>query len=204
MEALQQKTITTRQRASGWVATFTHLLEAAHWPGERSLSSHEFQARQAWLECLQDFAELDALLGKMTGSEALRQLSRLLRERIFQPESDATPQVQVMGMLEAVSEPLDALWVMGMNDHIWPPPTRPNPLLPAESQRKAGAPNSCSAVQAEFAALIHQRLLKSAPELVFSWARKEGERELRPSPLLKDIAATGRSFPLAPTHGVGG
>lgn len=199
LEAMQQKIVTTRNPPSGWVRVFAGLLEAAHWPGERSLSSFEFQARQAWLDSLQEFAELDALLGKMTGSEALRQLSRLLRERIFQPESDNTPQVQVMGMLEAVSEPLDALWVMGMNDHIWPPPARPNPLLPAESQRKCGAPNSCSAVQAEFAATVHQRLLKSAPEIVFSWARKAGERELRPSPVLKDIACSAQSFPLAQT-----
>ncbi len=197
LEALQQKIVTTRQPASGWARSFSQMLEAAHWPGERSLSSFEFQARQAWLETLQTFAALDPLLGKLGAGEALRQLSRLCRDRIFQPESTARPRIQVMGMLEASSELLDALWVMGMNDHIWPPPARPNPLLPAEVQRSAGAPNSCSRVQAEFAATIHQRLLRSAPEVVFSWAHRDGERELRVSPLLKDIPLAGQDFALA-------
>lgn len=199
LEALQQKTVTAKQPASGWARSFTQMLEAAHWPGERSLSSFEFQARQKWMETLQGFAELDPLLGKLGASEALRQLSRLCRDRIFQPESTHEPQIQVTGMLEASSEPLDALWVMGMNDHIWPPPARPNPLLPAEVQRSTGTPNSCSRVQAEFAQAIYQRLLRSAPEVVFSWAHRDGERELRVSPLLKDIPLAGQAFHLAQT-----
>ncbi|MFM9912539.1 MAG: PD-(D/E)XK nuclease family protein [Methylophilaceae bacterium] len=199
LEALQKKAVTTKQLPSGWTQSYTQLLEAAHWPGERSLSSFEFQARQAWMETLQAYAELDPLLGKLSPSEALRQLSRLLRDRIFQPESTHKPQIQVMGMLEASSEPLDALWVMGMNDHVWPPPARANPLLPAEVQRTAGTPNSCSRVQAEFAQTIHQRLLRSAPEVVFSWAHRDGERELRVSPLLKDIPLAENEFSLAKT-----
>lgn len=199
LEALQQKTVTTKQLASGWAITYTQLLDAAGWPGQRSLTSVEFQARQVWKETLKTFATLDPLLGKLSPSEALRQLSRLLRDRIFQPESTHEPQIQIMGMLEASSEPLDALWVMGMNDHIWPPPAHPNPLLPAEVQRSAGAPNACSRVQAAFAEIIHQRLLRSAPEIVFSWAHRDGERELRASPLLQDIPVAGQEFTLAKT-----
>ena len=199
LEALQQHIVTSKQLPSGWSHTFAQLLEAAHWPGERSLSSYEFQARQAWAETLQTLTELDPLLGKISSSEALRQLSRMLRDRIFQPESKTKPQIQVMGMLEAAAEPLDALWVMGMNDHIWPPPARPNPLLPAESQRKCRSPNSCSQVQAEFALTIHQRLLRTAPQVVFSWAHRDGERELRVSTLLKDIPLAEQAFMLAQT-----
>jgi exodeoxyribonuclease-5 len=199
LEALHQKPLNIRQSASAWVSAFTQVLDAAHWPGERTLSSFEHQAAKAWDETLQTFAKLDALLGKMSSSDALRQLSKLTRERIFQPESTHEPQIQIMGMLEAASEPLDALWVMGMNDHVWPPPARPNPILPAEVQRKTGTPNSCSQVQTEFASTIHQRLLRSAREVVFSWARRDGERELRVSPLLKDIPDAGEQFALAQT-----
>jgi probable DNA repair protein len=177
-----------KQAPSGWAQAFAQLLKSAGWPGERGLSSYEFQARQAWLEALQEFSALDHLLGKLSSSEALRRLAHLCQQRIFQPESEGEPRLQVMGMLETASAPLDAIWVMGMNDHIWPPPARPNALLHASAQRQANAPNSCSAVQAEFALTIHRRLLHTAPEVMFSWARKEGERELRPSPLLNDIS----------------
>jgi exodeoxyribonuclease-5 len=177
-----------KQYAPAWAAAFGSLLKTAGWPGERSLSSHEFQARQAWVEVLTDFASLENLLGLMDAPEALRRLAAMARDRIFQPEAEGEPQLLVMGMLEAAAAPLDAIWVMGMNDHAWPPPARPNPLLPASLQRAANAPNACARVQAEFAQVIHQRLLYSAPEVVFSWSHKDGERELRPSPLLEAIA----------------
>jgi exodeoxyribonuclease-5 len=175
------------QAPSAWSVQFSALLKAAGWPGERSISSHEYQARQSWSEALTDFAKLDLLLGAIPATEAVSRLTRLCQERIFQPEAVGEPQLQVMGMLEAQSAPLDAVWVMGMNDHSWPPPARPNPLLPAEAQRRVGAPNSCSQVQAEFAQAIHARLLHSAPQIVFSWSHKDGERELRPSPLLAGL-----------------
>ncbi|GBG12533.1 uncharacterized protein NMK_0064 [Novimethylophilus kurashikiensis] len=187
-----------RNAPSAWSAQFSALLKASGWPGERSISSHEYQARQSWSEALADFARLDLLLGTIPATEAVSRLARLCQERIFQPEAVGEPQLQVMGMLEAQSAPLDAVWVMGMNDHAWPPPARPNPLLPAEAQRRVGAPNSCSRVQAEFAQAIHARLLHSAPEIVFSWSHKDGERELRPSPLLAGMPEW--KAPVEPAH----
>ncbi|HSI96261.1 MAG: PD-(D/E)XK nuclease family protein [Methylophilaceae bacterium] len=176
-----------RQSARAWAGTFNSLLKAAGWPGERSLSSHEFQARQAWEAALGDFGKLDALLGPLDAGAAMHRFSRLVQERIFQPEAEGEPRLLVMGMLEAAAAPLDAMWVLGMNDHQWPPPPRPNPLLPADAQRLADAPNACSKVQAEFAQAIHVRLMHGAAEIVFSWAHRDGERELRPSPLLATI-----------------
>lgn len=176
-----------RQSARLWAASFAAVLDAAGWPGERSLSSHEYQAVQAWDAALADFGRLDELLGSLDAGTALQRFAALLQERIFQPETEGEPRVWVMGMLEAAAMPLDAIWVMGMNDHQWPPPPRPNPLLPAEAQRRVHAPNACSSVQAEFAQAIHARLLRSAPELIFSWSHRDGERELRASPLLADM-----------------
>lgn len=189
LEALQAAVAAwpKKQPPSAWAGAFGRLLDAAGWPGERSLSSHEFQARRAWAETLAEFAGLDGLLGLLTAGEALSRLARICRERVFQPEAESEPQLLVMGMLETTAEPLDAIWVMGMNDHVWPPPARPNPLLPAEAQRRVGAPNSSSRVQAEFAAAIHARLLHSARAAIFSWSRKDGERELRASPLVVDM-----------------
>ena len=192
-----------RQVPSAWAAAFAHLLEAAAWPGERPLSSHEYQAQRAFHEALADLAELDAVQGRVGMAEAKRLLTQLARERIFQPETENEPQLEVMGLLEAVGVPLDGLWVMGMNDHLWPPPARPNPLLPARLQRDARAPNASAEVQGEFARAVHRRLMRSAAELRFSWAQTEADRELRVSPLLADAsgntpAATDESFASPP------
>lgn len=182
-----------KQGARAWTVSFAALLDAAGWPGERSLSSHEYQAVQAWDSALADFGRLDELLGPLDAGTALQRFSALLQERIFQPEAEGEPRIAVMGMLEASAAPLDAVWVMGMNDHQWPPPPRPNPLLPAEAQRRVNAPNACSSVQAEFAEAIHDRLLRSAPEIIFSWSHREGERELRPSPMLAGLPLLDRA-----------
>jgi exodeoxyribonuclease-5 len=177
-----------RQLPSLWAAAFEQLLAALQWPGERSISSHEFQAQRAFSRSLQALARLDVFGDMLNGMQALQRLGELCREQIFQPEVSGDPPIQVMGMLEGAAAPLDGLWVMGMNDHVWPPPPRPNPLIPATVQRAAGVPNADSAVQTAFAHILHERLLHTAPLIMFSSAMKDGERQLRPSPVLAGMS----------------
>ena len=170
-----------------WAETFKLALEATHWQGERSVSSHEYQAVKSFDKVLQQLASLAPLVGKISANEAIKRLTQLCKAQIFQPERKTQPAIQVMGMLEASAEPLDGVWVMGMNDHVWPPIARHNALLPAHIQRDAGTPNASSEVQTAFALAIHERLIKSAAQVTFSSAAKDGERELRPSPLMHHI-----------------
>lgn len=170
-----------------WAETFKSALAATHWQGERSISSHEYQAVQSFEKVLQQLASLAPLVGKISANEAIKRLTQLCKAQIFQPEHKTQPAIQVMGMLEATAEPLDGIWVMGMNDHVWPPIARHNALLPADCQRQAGTPNASSEVQTAFALAIHQRLIKSASQVTFSSAEKDGERQLRTSPLMRDI-----------------
>ncbi|CAG4882486.1 RecB family exonuclease [Georgfuchsia toluolica] len=174
---------------SQWAERFRHLLRHAGWPGERSLSSYEFQAREAFAGELDKLAALDGILGAIPAREAQRRLVQLCNTHIFQAEIVGDPQIQVVGMLEAGGMHFDALWVMGMTDDVWPPPPRPNPLLPAEQQRKVNAPNASAQVQLAFARSIHGRLLQSAPGINFSFAHVDGVTELRPSPLLVGLAS---------------
>lgn len=189
----------SRQLPSAWAQAYRAILDATHWPGERPPSSHEYQAMQSFDKVCHALAQIDSVSGPVNAAEALRRLTRLCKEQIFQPEAEADPKIQVMGMLEATAEPLDAIWVMGMNDHIWPPASRPNPLLPARLQRGAQTPNADSAAQAAFAEAIHRRLLKSAREVVFSSAEKDGERLLRMSPLMQGIPNDNSEYPMQAT-----
>ncbi len=176
------------QPPSAWANIFQTALKQAKWPGQRSLSSYEFQATKSFDSVLAELANLDDWLNNISASQAISQLNKLCQTKIFQPESKQIPRLQIMGMLEAAASPLDAIWVMGMNDHIWPPMARPNALISASLQRDAKTPNASSEVQAEFAHAIHERLSKSARRIIFSSAKQDGERQLRPSPLMQDIA----------------
>lgn len=167
-----------------WSGVFRNCLKAVGWPGDRPLSSHEFQARRAFGEVLDGLGRLDGLLGPLGFAEAVRRLSQLCRQRLFQPETRGKPAIQVLGVLESAGLSFDALWVMGMNDDLWPPPPRPNPLLPAEVLRAAGASHASADVELDFARRVHVRLSQSAPDVTFSYAQADGNRVLRPSPLI--------------------
>jgi probable DNA repair protein len=186
-------------RPSQWAMDLIDLLDSAGWPGERGLSSHEWQAKEAFLDTLTGLDALDAVTGKVGLAEAVRLAARQCRERVFQPETEGTPAIEVLGPLEAAGAEFDALWVLGMNDDVWPPAPRPNPLLPAELQRRARSTHASAEVELEFALAVQKRLLRSAPEVVFSHARAEGDRPLRPSPLLAGLPPAVDLPPPVPT-----
>lgn len=179
-----------KQLPGQWSGAFRACLKAAGWPGDRALSSHEFQARRAFGEVLDAFARLDGLLGPLALNEAVRRLTQLCRQRIFQPETRGEPSIQVLGVLESAGLAFDALWVMGMNDDVWPPAPRPNPLLSAEMQRAAGAAHASAEVELDFARRVQARLISAAPEVIFSFSQASGNRILRPSPLIAEVPRT--------------
>ncbi|MDP1522050.1 MAG: PD-(D/E)XK nuclease family protein, partial [Methylotenera sp.] len=190
---------TKKAMPSNWAQTLTNLLTALNWPGERNISSLEYQAVNAWQKALQQLAKLEVLGKTLLIAEVAHLIQQICTEQVFQAESEHEPAIQILGIMEALSAPADAMWCMHMNDHIWPPPARPNPLLPACIQRAAALPNADNSVQAIFAATIHQRLLHSAKHIVFSSSKSEGESKLRASPLMKDVAVIETDLPLAET-----
>jgi len=201
MQALLDSLIAfpAKQLPSAWAQAIASLLRTAGWPGERSLSSHEYQASIAFQKVIASLSDFDLVQGAMSFPQAVQRLTLSCNDQVFQAEAEGDVQVLVRGRLEPVAAPLDGMWVMGMNDSVWPPPADPNPLLPAAMQRAARAPNADGQIQAEFAHRIHQRLLKSAREIIFSWAHKSGESELRPSPLMDGIARLEDAQSLAQT-----
>ena len=187
-----------RAMPSQWSLNLDSLLVALGWPGERNINSLEYQTINAWQKALQSLAKLDILGKNLSPSEAVQRLQQICAQQVFQAETDYTPSIQIVGIMEALSKPVDALWVMQMNDHIWPPPARPNPLLPAFIQRAACVPGADNHIQATYANKIHHRLLHSASHIIFSSSKTENDSQLRASPLIKGITTLG-SMPLAAT-----
>ncbi|MDQ3796975.1 MAG: PD-(D/E)XK nuclease family protein, partial [Pseudomonadota bacterium] len=122
-----------RQSPGAWTRSFGELLHAVGWPGERTLSSEEFQAVEAWGRVLQSLAGIECIVGKIGLAVGLSRL-RQVAQTVFQPESPDAP-VQVLGILETSGERFDYLWLMGMHDESWPRAAGPNPLLPIALQR---------------------------------------------------------------------
>ena len=87
-------------------------------------------------------------------------------------------------MLEAAGLRFDHLWIMGLHDEALPAPANLNPFLPTSLQREHRLPHSSSEHELEFASKLMDRLLASAPDVVFSYPETEGDRALTPSPLV--------------------
>ncbi len=183
-----QATWPTRQHFGEWAAHFSDGLAATGWLRGRALDSAEYQALDAWQRLLGNFASLGAVGGTVTVSAARSRLQRLARETLFQPQTPAT-QVTVLGMLEASGLRFDHLWVMGLNDSVLPAAPRPNPFLPVHWQRDQGVPHGSAAWELAYAQRLMMQFDAAAPDVIFSWSQRDGDAELRPSPLLAQYAA---------------
>ncbi|MES0873540.1 PD-(D/E)XK nuclease family protein [Sinimarinibacterium thermocellulolyticum] len=181
-----------------WADRFSEALDAAGWPGPRTLDSAEFQALEAWRDLLAELGALEDVLGPVSASVALAQLRHLAGERIFQPQTPPL-NIQVLGALEAQGLDFDALWVMGLDDESWPPAGRPNPFIPFDLQRRLGMPHASTMQELAWAERTTQNWRAAAGEVVFSWAASDGDRPLSPSPLIRDEAARAQRLP--PTSG---
>ena len=172
-----------RQSTSGWAQIFSSVLVAVDWPGSRVLGHDEYQAVSAFSELLRDFAGLAPLAPRQPASPALAKLDRMAAERIFQAKSPPA-RVQVLGVLESTGLEFSHLWVCGLDAVSWPPPARPHPLLPIALQRRLHMPHADMERELADCRIRIERWLTSAPTVVFSHARTDGEESRRPSRLI--------------------
>jgi ATP-dependent helicase/nuclease subunit B len=175
-----------RRSTAAWAEHFAEMLRAVGWPGERGLDSREHQAFLAWQELLTELAALGLVLPPVDRATALLRLRRLAGDRVYQPQTAAVP-VQVLGMLDALGQTFDALWIMGLDDERWPAAPRPNPFLPVELQRRLGLPHASAARELEHAQRVTAALTAAAPDVIVSWPRRDEDRNLRPSPLIASL-----------------
>jgi probable DNA repair protein len=177
------KKLPEEQRPSQWSRDFSRLLEVLGWPGDRPLSSREFQTREAWHGLLTSLAALDLVAPLLSFAQALDRLRELAAATVFQIENEGAP-VQIMGILEASGLRFDHLWILGLHDEALPAAASPNPFLPISIQRDHKLPHSSAERELAFSSKLAARLLASAPDMVISYPETEGDRVLAPSPLV--------------------
>ncbi len=191
-----------KQSPQGWIDEFNTLLSTLGWPCNETLNSTEYQQAWSFKQAMTAFQMLGQVQQNMGLQDAIGRLQTLAGETLFQPQGEAAP-VQVVGILEAAGLRFDHLWVMGLSDDRWPPPATPNPLLPISLQRSLNLPHASPRRELEYAALITERVLASAPEVVVSHAASAGGNELRVSPLIAEIQLmTMEQLELVPTADV--
>jgi ATP-dependent helicase/nuclease subunit B len=175
------------QPVSQWIDIFMQQLNCLGWPGERSLNSEEYQVVDSWLKLLVEYSAFDKFLPAVNYNQALHYLSLLTAKKIFQPESPDAP-IQILGLLEATEYPFDHLWVMGLDDTLWPPAPKPNPFIPQRLQKTLQMPHATAERELAYCQQLTEQLKRGAPQVMFSYPLHNEEAECRHSPIITSIS----------------
>ncbi len=169
-----------------WAARFADELFSLGWPGERATASSEFQAVKMWQEkALSALVTLDPIFVPIGRQRALNLLRRISQEIEFQLEGP-TGALQVVGLLESSGLNFQHLWVMGLEETVLPACPQPNPFIPIKLQRDLEMPHASSARELQFAEQVIARLKSASGDVVFSYPLRDGDCDLRPSPLIPE------------------
>ena len=189
MVPARQRLAATAARLSPleWASTARQLLESMGWPGFRPETSVVYQARERFDKVLEDCASLGFDGSRMEWAEFAAAVGEAASETIFAPESGRA-RVLITEPLESAGQLADGIWFMGADEESWPAAGQPHPLLPIGLQRDAGMPHAGPRTDWELAQQVTSRLLASAGEVVFSYARQSAEAELQPSRIVTQQA----------------
>ena len=182
----------TEREPSRWMELAQALLQLSGWASGGKADTVQFQAMARWNRALDDIAVLDFDQSRITYAEFLRILTSHASETIFSLESKGAP-VQILGALEASGQRFDALWFLGADEGNWPLRGRMHPLLPYDVQRKMSMPHANPEDDLELSRTITANLAASAQDIVISHAARNGDGELRPSPVI-EVVASGISW----------
>lgn len=178
-----------------WAELIPQILQLAGWPGAaRPLSSTEHQSRDRWQQTVESCASLGFDGRRIRWSEFLSALARSLDETLFAPQSREAP-IQITGPAESAGLTADAVWFMGASEIAWPSSGATHPLLPLEVQREAAMPHATSQLDWELSRAITLRLLRSAPQVCFSYACQSDGVETRSSRLVAQLAGPPQPLP---------
>ena len=185
-----------------WAEYVPQLLESLHFAKSQPLSSAEHQASDRWQQAIETAGSLGFDGRRIDWKEFLSVLARTLDETLFAPESRDAP-IQIAGPAESAGLTADAVWFLGATEDAWPASGSTHPLLPLEVQREARMPHATAQLDWDLAHAITTRLLASASEVRFSYARQTEGAESRPSRLIAQLAALPQPLPsefAAPPH----
>jgi ATP-dependent helicase/nuclease subunit B len=177
-----------------WAELTPRLLESAGWPGGRVLASAEFQILRRWEMALDACASLGFAGRQISWSVFLTELERTLNETLFAPESQDAP-ILIAGPAESAGLEADGIWFLGARENAWPAAGALHPLLPLDVQRDAEMPHASAQLDWRLAETITHRLLASAPEIRFSYARTAEDADARPSRLILKAAGAPQELP---------
>ncbi|MCY4274016.1 MAG: exodeoxyribonuclease V subunit gamma [Gammaproteobacteria bacterium] len=178
-----QQALSARDAPSSWSEHFSNMLEKIGWPGERQLNSDEQQQSEAWGSVLERLASIHVVKSGVKRSEAFSILRHEAGDQGFQHHTPESP-IEIMDPQGATAMRFDHVWMLGMNENIWPRPVTPNPFIPIRLQSQYGVLHSDTQMFLEWTERLQNKIIRSSQNLIFSYSCFNDDRSLLGSPLL--------------------
>jgi probable DNA repair protein len=159
-----------QQPFSHWLTTFEKVLVEMGFPGEHALSSEEYQIHNRLMLLLKDLKKYIADPTPCELHSALELLQWNLNKVIFQPQASSSTKIHILGWLEALGLPFDAIWIMGVDEQTLPQKLNPSPFIPFEIQQSLQMPHASDQRENVLTDKHIQRLSKQSSEIIFSHA----------------------------------
>jgi len=175
-----------KQSTTEWAASFSRVMAFFEWAESAAESGAALAAYNGWREGLERFVALGEIVGELSLSQAIRELSQLLSGIELDSFRGGRRAIEILTPEEAEGVQFDALWVMGCDDQQWPSAPTLSPFLPIAWQRQR-LPNGERNRALGLAHAQLQQLAQAAPQVTFSFARSSevgGEPVQRVTPLL--------------------
>lgn len=166
-----------------WLVLFQERLGHLGFPGKGTLSSENYQCLKRFYLLFDELRQFSVFKLCLKKSEVLALLQQLTENTIFQARKNHAP-IQISGLLEASGCEFDSLWVMGLTDQCLPQKVSLSAFIPVQLQRELNMPHSNPARELQFAQQILDRLRNSAQEVVFSYAKLQGDTPHLPCSLI--------------------
>ena len=149
-------------------------------------SSSDIRQMNAFRDLLSSLVSIDVVAGRMNWSSFLSLLRSACSETQFGlPAKYANVTVLPISQIAGMS--FDKLYVIGLDEEVFPTQVRSQPLLPPPLQQKFNIANSRAELAFEHSAWLWQQLLKAAPIVELSYAAQRNEQELHVSPFARDL-----------------
>ena len=177
-----------------WADAAPRLLETMNWPGAGTLTSAKFQVIRRWRQVIDSCGSLGFDGRRMNWQEFLSELLHAASETLFAPESEDAP-ILIAGPAESAGLTADAIWFLGAHEDAWPARGEAHPLIPMDLQRRAQMPHSTAQLDWDLAHSMTARLVASARELNFSFARQTNGVDQRASRIVEGFAGPPRPLP---------
>jgi ATP-dependent helicase/nuclease subunit B len=184
-----------RRSALEWAEILPLGMKDAGWPGSHPMTSANFQVLDHWNKTIDACATLGFDERPISWRVFHSAIARELDDALFSPESSAgsiliTAPVQSAGLVA------DGIWFLGAEEDSWPFSGKLHQFLPQFVQREAIMPHCNAKVDADLARSITDRLLRSAPEVCFSYSQLRDKSESNPSHMLVAVAGLPGPLPL--------